>query len=78
MSTQKGPKMTLKMSTGRNKIPLHFILRVYFSIFWGTKGQRLRSLKNVNFIVCKIVIARVRSVKILLLLVKQMLGRGHT
>ena len=28
MSTQKGPKMTLKMSTGRNKIPLCFIMRV--------------------------------------------------
>ena len=78
MSTEKGEKMTLKMSTGSNKMPLHFILHVYSSIFWGAKGQRLRSLKNVNFIVCKIVIARVRSVKILLLLVKQMLGRGHT
>ena len=54
------------------------IYAIYFSIFWGTTVQRLRSLKNVNFIVCKIVIARVRSVKILLLLVKQMLGRGHT
>ena len=28
MSTEKGQKMTLKMSTGRNKIPLYFILRV--------------------------------------------------
>ena len=28
MSTEKGQKMTLKMSTGSNKIPLYFILRV--------------------------------------------------
>ena len=55
MSTEKGEKMTLKMSTGSNKMPLHFILHVYSSIFWGAKGQRLRSLKNVNFTICKIV-----------------------
>ena len=28
MSTEKGQKMTPKMSTRRNKIPLYFILRV--------------------------------------------------
>ena len=32
MSTEKGQKMTLKMSTGRNKIPLYFILRVVENI----------------------------------------------
>ena len=31
MSTEKGQKMTLKMSTEGNKIPLNFIMRVSFN-----------------------------------------------
>ena len=39
MSTEKGQKMTLKMSTEGNKIPLNFIMRVHSLNTGYKKGE---------------------------------------